>query len=232
MGDVERKEVALYVELEERVRALEAGRKREVELWLPWRRGVFLAIVLGVFSVLCLVPGVGLPNDFYQVLFAVLLLGVAYHRGWLRRPENSVEWGVVFFNFVMMMLLLKLVIGGGSPQPFSWLRWPNISFVPGSEKFFEVMPQVSVVWERAGVADFRLPITVVQTFFFVLVLAAASLGLEIFASLLGFVLVLASIPVLLTFEWSWVLPGIVLAWAGFYVQVHTSVKPRIQQKRM
>ncbi|MEZ4749817.1 MAG: hypothetical protein R3B54_04085 [Bdellovibrionota bacterium] len=53
---------------------------------------------------------------------------------------------------------------------------------------------------------------------FLVLLVLAELGLQIFVSLVGFVLVLVSLPALLSFEWTWVFPALVCIGVGLYLQ--------------
>src|SRR3989337_2111242 len=79
-----------------------------------------IALVFGYF-------GMGLPQHYYHFLFAALLLALFYHRSFLLPAGGRWRWPQILVNFFILCLLFRLLIGGGTRQPFDWLKAPAIS---------------------------------------------------------------------------------------------------------
>jgi len=153
--------------------------------------------------------GFGLPNHYYQYVFGILIISTLYHRQSFPHPRFWYDWFLAIVNVFVLSMLLKLVIGGGEPKPFYWASYPVIE---GGITSFKV------TWQQTDVAMWALPLTVIQTFFLVLTLFGSLIGFELFCGLTSFVLVLLSLPALMSFDWTWGLPGMIAALFCFYLQ--------------
>ena len=91
-----------------------------------------IALTLGYF-------GLGLPQHYYQPLFAALFLLLAYHRGFLRLYPGMWRWPMIALNFVLLMLVFKLLLGGGLSYPFDWLKVPSMQQEQRGEQRLVIM---------------------------------------------------------------------------------------------
>ena len=153
--------------------------------------------------------GFGTPNHYYQYVFAVLILAAVYHSGSFPMPRNWYDYILVVVNFAAIAMILKLVIGGGDPKPFQWISYPTIE---GGLTSFKI------TWQPTGMAGWSLPMTVVQTFFLVLTLFGTIIKFDLFTGLTAFILVLLSLPSLISFNWTYALPAMIAALFSFYLQ--------------
>lgn len=153
--------------------------------------------------------GFGIPNHYYQYVFSALILAAIYHGGSFPMPRNWYDYLLIVINAAMMCMLLKLVIGGGDPRPFNWISYPTIE---GGLTSFKI------TWQQAGVAEWSLPLTIIQTFFLVLTLFGTIIKFELFTGLTAFILILLALPSLVAFNWTYALPGMIAALFSFYLQ--------------
>lgn len=153
--------------------------------------------------------GLGVPTHYYQYVFAVLIVAVLYHKQIFPYPEHWHEWILMGVNVLVVSMLLKLVIGGGEPQPFHWISYPTIE---GGLTSFKIS------WQQTSVAEWKLQLTVIQTFFLVLTLFGTLIGFDLFVGLTSLILVLLAVPALVSFNWDWALPGMIAALFSFYLQ--------------
>lgn len=161
--------------------------------------------------------GFGLPNHPYQPSAAIAILLVAYHRRWLKRPNDALGYTLAALNAGILSLQCKLLIGGGVRLPFAWLKLPNLQ---GASQGWIALPQL--VWQPIPLSDWPVDLTRIQSFLFVITAAAAWVRFQPFASLTAFALLLASLPAYVDFRWDWVLPAMGCAFAAFYVQAPAS----------
>jgi hypothetical protein len=153
--------------------------------------------------------GIGLPNHYYQYLFGLLLIVCLYHKGAFPMPKDLSEWILVVLNILIASILLKLVIGGGEPRPFSWLSYPTLE---GGVTSFKLS------WQETNAAKWELPLTVIQSFFLVVTMFGSLIGLSFLSGMTSFVLVLLAVPALIDFNWTYAMPGMIAALACFYLQ--------------
>lgn len=208
------------LELEERILRIEGKlgwREREVRLkpgMFPWALlSLLTAVLLGYW-------GLGLPNHFYQFVLALLFVALCYHREWLALPAKAYEWSLSLLNVAVMTLLFKLFIGGGKRFPMSWLYYPNITKNPPSDEsaWIPSVSDLQLAWEPSLLAQWSIDLTVVQTFLLLITLVGALVEFQPFISLTALLLVLVSIPALVSFDWPWVFPAIIAATIGLYLQ--------------
>ncbi len=124
-------------------------------------------------------------------------------------PKHFSEWILVILNILIASMLLKLVIGGGEPRPFSWLSYPTIE---GGVTSFKL------TWQETSAARWELPLTVIQSFFLVITMFGALIGFTFLSGMTSFVLVILAVPALIDFNWAFAMPGMIAALACFYLQ--------------
>ena len=180
-----------------------------------WAFGIgLIALTLGYL-------GVGLPQHYYQPLFAVLFLVLAYHRGVFRVYPQPWRWPLIILNLILFLLLFKLLIGGGLKYPFDWLKVPTLQQVPPTgdswtQKYF---PNYEIVWEAvSGVSDWFINFTKIQSILLFATLIGALFRFQPFASLTALALLLVSFPSYLSFNWDFVLLFLVLGGTALYLQ--------------
>ena len=88
------------------------------------------ALGLASIALACGYLGLGLPQHYYQPLFAGLFLLLAYHRGALHVYANPWRWPMILLNALLLLLVFKLLLGGGLSYPFEWLKVPTMQQVP------------------------------------------------------------------------------------------------------
>jgi len=208
--------------LAERVARLE-GALGWIRIEVPLREKMF-PISLGVLIVALFFAyiGLGVPNHYYQLLFALLTIALCYHQGWFALPQKSYQWSLGVLNTLVLALLFKLLIGAGTAQPLSWIRLPNITTdkvkEDGGKWLDSITPSLNLSWETTAVSGFIVDLTIIQTFLLIITLIGAVFEFQPFASLTAFLLVVVSIPALMTFDWAWVCPALVAAGIAFYLQ--------------
>lgn len=179
------------------------------------------AFGIGVFALALGYLGVGLPQHYYQPLFAVLFLVLAYHRGVFRVYPQPWRWPLIILNLFLFLLLFKLMIGGGLKYPFDWLKVPTLQQVPPTgdswtQKYF---PNYEIVWEAvSGVSDWFINFTKIQSILLFATLIGALFRFQPFASLTALALLLVSFPSYLSFNWDFVLLFLVLGGTALYLQ--------------
>ncbi len=176
-----------------------------------WIEDLFEFILTSVALYLCYL-GFGLPNHYYQYLFSLLIVLCLYHRKTFPLPASWSEYLLLFFNIVLISILLKLIIGGGEPKPFSWLSYPTLE---GGVTSFKLS------WQKATATDWELPLTLIQSFFLIITLFGTMIGFTLLAGLTSFILVIFAIPSLIEFNWTWAMPGMICAIASIYLQMQT-----------
>ncbi len=203
-------------DLSERVSRIEQAIRPEVNLTPRRRVSSLLCLAIVTAAILPALLAFGLPNHLYQIGFAVLIVGILYHREYLAPPRTVLDWATAFAHVVVFSICLKVFVGGGEPQPFHWFHLPDIE---GGLTSFKI------TWKKVALSEFSVPLTVMQTFVLLLVIFTQLVGFEILASLLAFVLFLLSLPHLVTFNWTWVIPALVLAGLSVYLS-HGVVESR------
>lgn len=176
-----------------------------------WIEDTFEFILTIVALSLCYV-GLGLPNHYYQYLFSSLIVLCLYHRKTFPLPKNWSEYLLLFFNVLLISILLKLIIGGGEPRPFSWFSYPTLE---GGVTSFKLS------WQKTTATDWELPLTLIQSFFLTVTLFGTMIGFSLLAGLTSFILVLLAVPSLIDFNWNWAMPGMIFAIASIYLQMQT-----------
>jgi len=177
--------------------------------------------LLGLFALAVGFLGLGVPQHYYQLLFAFLVLALGYQRGlWLAHP-GAWRWPLYVLNYLLLCLLFKLMIGGGESYPFSWMQVPSVGSATAEEGSWLArnLPQLTLKWEGVtGVSDWHFDLTQLQTVLLLATLLGAAFQFQPFASLTAIVLLVVSLPAFLRFNWSWVIPFVVLAATTLYLQ--------------
>lgn len=177
---------------------------------------------LGLLALGCGYVGLGLPQHYYQPLFAGLLLLLAYHRGSWVMFGGGWRWPLVLINFLVLCLLFKLLIGGGTNYPFDWLKVPTITSVPPAEDspwYSRLLPEFVVKWRDIPlVSEWNVDMTKIQTLLLTATLAGALFRFQPFASLTALILLIISIPSFMMFNWDWVILFLILGAASIYLQ--------------
>jgi hypothetical protein len=175
-------------------------------------------LALGVAVLALGYLGLGLPQHYYQPLFAGLVLALAYHRGLWMLPPGHWRWPQALVNFLILTLFFKLLIGGkvASDQQTPW--------------YDQLIPDFDIEWEGIpAVTDLSLDLTMVQTFLLLATLAGAVFRFQPFASLTAVILMLVSLPTFIAFNWEWVVLFLVLGGTSLYLQ-SASFMPRLQHR--
>ena len=187
------------------------------------------AIAAGSAALACGYIGMGLPQHYYQPLFALLVLLLAVRHGQIVLPRDHWRWPIAITLFLVLCLLFKLLIGGGMSHPFSWLKIPTIEVVPTAEDsswYQRVLPDLNVTFKGvANLSDWAVDITRLQTLFLVATLLGAVVRFQPFASLTAIALLVVSIPTLASFNWDWVLLFLILGGTGFYLRSPKGLAP-------
>jgi len=183
--------------LETRVARLEGvlgfGRlKTELSPRMQWT-----ALALGTLGLITAFLGLGLPNHYFQVVFAVITMLLAYSRGWLPEIDKPLLALLALVNMLTLSLLYKLIIGLGTSRPLAWLRLPVIE----SSKDSGMLPSLGFKWSETELSAFAVDFTILQSFLLLITLLGAVLGFQLFVSLTALLLVLLSLPAVLTFDW-------------------------------
>jgi hypothetical protein len=203
--------------LEERVARLEAAPPPPPTLSLhpAW------ALALGLIALVLGYLGLGLPQHYYQPLFAALFLLLAYHRGLFRLYTGTWRWPMIVLNFVLLMLVFKLLLGGGLSYPFDWLKVPSMQQIPALDDSWtqKYLPHYQMVWEGVpGISDWYVNISKFQSMLLIATLVGALFRFQPFASLTALALLIISFPSYLAFNWDYVLLFLVIGGAAIYLQ--------------
>jgi len=170
-------------------------------------------LVLALIGIGLCYMGLGLPNHYYQYLFAIIIVLSLYRKAVFPYPSHWSEWVLLLANVILVSMLLKVVIGGGEPRPFSWLSYPSLE---GGITSFKLS------WQQASIGSWELPLTVIQSFFFLMTLFGVIIGFQMLSGLTSFVLVILALPSLVDFNWDWAMPGMISALTCFYLQKQQS----------
>lgn len=165
--------------------------------------------------------GMGLPQHYFQPLFAALFLLLAYHRGFFRLYPMPWRWPLVALNFLLLVLLFKLLLGGGLSYPFEWLKVPTLQSVPPADDSWtqKYLPNYQMVWEGVpGISDWYVNITKFQSMLLIATLIGALFRFQPFASLTALGLLVISFPSYLAFEWDFVVLFLVIGGTAVYLQ--------------
>lgn len=208
--------------LETRLAALEAATARSAPpastlpaLHAGWPLGLgVIALALGYL-------GLGLPQHYYQPLFAALTLLLAYHRGFFHFHAQPWRWTLVILNFLMLTLMFKLLLGGGLSYPFDWLKVPTMQQLPPADDSWKqrYLPHYQLVWEGVpGISDWYVNITKYQSMLLIATLIGALFRFQPFASLTALALLVISFPSYLAFNWDYVVLFLVIGGSAIYLQ--------------
>jgi hypothetical protein len=166
--------------------------------------------------------GVGLPQHFYQPLFAALMLALVYRHRRVQLAPGGWRWPLVVVHFLLLCLLFKLLIGGGVSYPFGWMKVPGLDVLPAPDDahwYERMVPRVEVVMKGIpNITDWSIDITRLQTLLLVATLFGAVTGFQPFASLTALALLVVSLPTFSNFNWDWVLLFLLSGGASFYLQ--------------
>jgi hypothetical protein len=178
-------------------------------------------LALALPALVCGYLGLGLPQHYYQPLFAGLFLLLAYHRGVLRLFPHPWRAPMIVVNALLLLLAFKLLLGGGLTYPFDWLKVPTMQQVPPTDDTWaqKYLPHYQMIWQNVpGVSEWYINVTKIQTLLLITTLFAALFRFQPFASLTALALLLVSAPSYLAFEWDWVVLFLVLGGAALYLQ--------------
>lgn len=204
-----------HINLEERVARLEGrlgwGPRIDCSLNPKLTR---IALGLLVLALIACWFGLGTPNHYYQVVLGILVTVLSYHKGWLIKPQQTITWGLAVLNAGLISLLFKLFIGSGKRFPLDWIMYPVVSKLENKS----LVPGYELAWQASPMAAWSIDLTIVQTFLLLLTVLAAFVEFQPFASLIAVLLVLFSIPALVSFNWPWVFPAILIGVVALYLQ--------------
>jgi hypothetical protein len=176
---------------------------------------------LGLIALALGYLGLGLPQHYYQPLFATLFLLLAYHRDFFTFYGQPWRWPLVVLNFLLLMLVFKLLLGGGLSYPFDWLKVPTLQPLPPTDDSWaqKYLPHFQMVWAAVpGVSDWYVNITKFQSMLLIATLIATLFRFQPFASLTALALLVISFPSYLAFNWDFVLLFLVIGGAAIYLQ--------------
>lgn len=165
--------------------------------------------------------GLGLPQHYYQPLFATLFLLLAYHRGFFRLYASPWRWLLIGQNFLLLMLVFKLLLGGGLSYPFDWLKVPTMQQLPPADDSWtqKYVPHYQLVWSSVpGISDWYVNITKIQSMLLIATLIGALFRFQPFASLTALALLIISFPSYLAFDWDFVVLFLVIGGTALYLQ--------------
>ncbi len=168
--------------------------------------------------------GLGLPQHYYQPLFAALFLLLAYHRGFFQLYANPWRWPLIGLNFLLLMLVFKLLLGGGLSYPFDWLKVPTMQQLPPADDSWtqKYIPHYQLVWSGVpGISDWYVNITKIQSMLLIATLIGALFRFQPFASLTALALLIISFPSYLAFNWDFVVLFLVVGGTALYLQSAT-----------
>ncbi|MHB8454304.1 MAG: hypothetical protein ACYDDO_06320 [Acidiferrobacterales bacterium] len=220
-------------ELEERIKRLEEGLATlrlgltgAPQMLPPGSPALVLhpvwPLALGILGLGCGLLGVGLPQHYYQPMFAFLFLLLAYHRQACQFSPGHWRWPLAALNFLLLCELFKLLLGGGMQHPFGWFKVPTMTSLPpaGNEPWYQhLLPGFQLSWQGvSGVSDWFINLTRIQALLVIATLVGALFRFQPFASLTALALLVLSIPSFLNFNWDWVILFLVLGGSALYLQ--------------
>ena len=151
----------------------------------------------------------------------MLFLLLAYHRGFFRFYPPPWRWPLVVLNLLLMLLVFKLLIGGGLNYPLDWLKVPTLQQVPPADGSWtqKYLPHYKMIWESVpGLSDWFINITKIQSMLIIATLVGALFRFQPFASLTALLLLVVSFPSYLAFNWDFVILFLVLGGTAIYLQ--------------
>lgn len=175
---------------------------------------ICMAIAFGVL-------GIGIPNHFYQPVFAVLVSALMYHRELISLYNSAWRWIMVALNLLVMTLFFRLIIGGGEARPLGWIKLPGLEKQPpknDSSWLDKMAPDYDLVWRDAATADWSVNITQIQTILLLATLIGGLFRFQPFASIAAILLLLVSVPAFLIYDWNWVILFMITGSTGLYLQ--------------
>lgn len=179
-------------------------------------------LLLGLPALGCGLLGLGLPQHYYQPLFAFLLLLLAYHRQVCQWLSNPWRWPLAIMNFFLLCLFFKLLLGGGTEYPLGWFKMPTMTPTPpaANEPWYQhLLPGYQLTWQGIpGLSDWFVNLTRIQALLVITTLAGALFRFQPFASIAALALLVLSIPSFLGFSWDWVILFLVLGGSTLYLQ--------------
>lgn len=174
--------------------------------------------------------GLGVPDHHYQPLFALLVLLLLWHRGIVRYRTDLWSAVLALTHFVLLMFVFKLLIGGGTAAPLAWLQLPSVEMVPAPEDapWYQRLTPGFELRMRAipYVSDWRIDITKIQTLLLVATLAGALMRFQPFASLTALALLIFSAPILIAYDWDFVLLFLIFTGLSFYLRSASALEAR------
>jgi hypothetical protein len=166
--------------------------------------------------------GLGLPQHYYQPLFAAITLTLLWRHGIVELPSGPWRWVLLVLYYLVLCLMFKMLIGGGINTPFSWLKVPTVELGSHAEDapwYQQVVPTLNVkLVGVANISDWQIDITKIQTLLLVTTLMGAMLRFQPFASLTALALLVVSVPTFIHFNWDWVMLFLIAGTAAFYMQ--------------
>jgi hypothetical protein len=193
------------------------------------------SFVIGITGLACGYLGMGLPQHYYQPLFAGLIMLLGWRHHIIDLPANHWRWPLAILLFLLLCMLFKLLIGGGTTHPFAWLKIPVIEMATPPEEgswYTRVVPEFDVRFKGIpNLSDWAIDITKIQTLFLVATLVGAMVRFQPFASLTALALLVVSIPTLASFNWDWVLMFLILAGIAFYLRSPSGMYPRVRHQQ-
>jgi hypothetical protein len=189
-----------------------------------------VAFTIGLLALVSGYLGMGLPQHYYQPLFAALVLFLAWRHAVIDLSRSGWRWPLAVVMFLILCLMFKLLIGGGTSHPLAWLKVPVFEVVPTTEEaswYRKAMPDIELNFKGIpNLSDWTIDITKIQTLFLVATLIGAMVRFQPFASLTALALLIVSIPTLATFNWDWMLLFLILGGATFYLRSPAGLNPR------
>jgi len=214
--------------LEERVARLESALATGRMPGMLSHKQFLFAFLLTSLASYTAYRGLGQPNHPYQGVLAALAIGLAYHRRWFAFPTRWHQWAIAGMNVLTLAMVNKLLIGSGIRQPFQWMKYPTLQMEKATGKWFEMMPQMGVLWQPVPLAEWQIDLTLIQTFLLLVTLIGALFRFQPFVSLTAFLLIVVSLPAFASFDWQWVFPALALAAVAFYIQTTSTLESPIR----
>lgn len=180
-----------------------------------------MLFILGLAALLTGYLGLGLPQHYYQPVFAALIVALVYHRQTFHMTDHPWRWPFLLLNFLVLCFLMKFMIGGGVVHPFSWLQVPGLGEAEVANEDWRswLIPNLEFKWkDMDGITQWQLDVTRVQSLFLVFTMAAILMRFQVFASMTTLLLLVISIPTLFYYNWQWVIWFLVTTTVYFYLQ--------------
>lgn len=220
------KDIPTIERLEARVAVLEQALAMESAAPPSRCRPVWPALLLGMATLFGFL-GFGIPNHYYQPIFALLVSALLYHREFISLYEQHWKWILAILNLTVMTFFFRLIIGGGEARPFAWIKIPSLekqSPKDGASWLEKLSPDYDLVWREAATADWSVNITQIQTILLLATLLGGLFRFQPFASFAAILLLLVSVPVFLIYDWNWVILFLITGSTGLYLQTQLQKK--------